>query len=166
MEGRTSFRVTCPPTLGPAYDSDFLSSRIVTWLLLPAANLRVWFEASRNAGNFMENERSKKDMSHSANNLNFSNRAPLSLSLSLVALSPSLVHHHLLLHRRFLLLCLPLLFCDKPSSVKQREAPREHRTRDWRAFFLVRYPLLLPARELFTVHCLGNASRISRAEPR
>lgn len=43
----------------------------------------------------------------------------------------------------------------------EREAPREHRTRDWRVFLP-----LPPARELFTVHCLENASRISRAEPR
>lgn len=142
----TSFRVTCPATLSPAYDSDFLSA------LGSLPGHRRWRRSSVVvSGNeslrspFRREERKKRTRD-----------SPLPLG----ALSPSLVHHHLL-----------LLLSASPSSspppspllrqTAEREAPREHRTRDWRVF-----SPLPPARELFTVHCLGNASRISRAEPR
>lgn len=145
--GVTSFRVTCPATLSPAYDSDFLSDRY----LVTAAGDDLPILSFRETGVFDSPfstrgaEKKKEDARQSS-----PPRLPLSLS-------PSPVHHHLL----HLLSASPSSTPSPSPLLRQtaeREAPREHRTRDWRVF--------LPARELFTVHCLGNASRISRAEPR
>jgi len=46
----------------------------------------------------------------------------------------------------------------------EREAPREHRTRDWRVFLPLPPPPQPQPRQLFTVHCSTGASRLSRAE--
>jgi len=127
----------CPPTLGSAYFSDFPSCRVVTWFyrqrrlfrttvsFVGVSNLERRRRDTASLASTISREERKEEVSlPDLARSDFSRDPPPAPLYFLAPLPPSHVHHLLLLHYLLLLLLLlrfhrlPLLFCDKPPSVK------------------------------------------------